>query len=240
MNNWKQSFSLAKFELRESIFSPLTLLFNLIILTFGLIMLSSDFDTKFGSIFYDLFFLVIFLFTAGWIQPKVFRVQRTDDNLWIAPSVLMLMRLPIPANIIYKSRLIIYFSYSFPFHLLFLTGLYGLSANIRELITLDTYIVFSIIWLTFSIYIGSIVPVSEVGGRISKRKLIISSISIYGGLIVAFTSFYFFSDYGLVQWTIILAQNKPTLSILISILLAIIGFNYWHYYALKQMKKVNY
>lgn len=240
MNSWKQAFSLAKFELKECAFSPLILFLNLIIFTYILVSFSSDFDTKFVSIFYDFVFLVVFLSASSWIQPKVFRLQRTDDDLWIAPSVLMLMRLPIPANIIYKSRLIIYFSYSFPFHLLFLTGLYAFSTNIRELITPGTYIVFSIIWLTFSIYIGSIVPATEVGDRMSKRKIIIFSSFIYGGLIAAFTFFHFFSDYGLVQWTIILAQNKPTLSILISILLAIIGFNYWQYYALKQIKKVNY
>src|SRR5699024_1887767 len=124
-----------------------------------------------------------FTFFPLWTKPERCQVQQINDGLVTSPSMFMLQQLPISKELIIKGRYIIYFVYSFPFHLLLLISLYGLTPSLQEMIGIGSYISFCMIWVSFSIYIGGIIPVSDAGDRASPRKVVVYGVLMLIGTI---------------------------------------------------------
>lgn len=239
MNTWKQAFWLAKFELIESTLSFLFLLLFYPFIILGIISsFHSYLDVNFVGI--DVFFILIFTFFPLWTKPKRFQVQQINDGLVASPSMFMLQQLPISKELIIKSRFIIYFVYSFPFHLLLLISLYVLTPSLQEMIGIGSYISFCMIWVSFSIYIGGIIPTSDAGDRASPRRVVVYGVLMLIGTIAFFTIFHIVSDYGIVHWTLIIAKKWSLLSGALSIILAFVGLKYWQSYMKKLMTRLDY
>lgn len=239
MRNWQQAWGLATFELQASKLSFLFLLFIYPLFTLGIITSFDEYlDMNFVGI--DLIFILSFTFAPIWTKPKQFQIQKMGSGLMAAPTVFMCQQLPITRNVIIKSRFIIYFIYTLPVQLLFLSALYILSPNLQALMSLGSYFSFSIIWLSVSVYIGGAIPASEVGDDASTMKMTIYTILMVIGVIAFFTFIQMFSAHGLVYWTIIFATKWPIISSLSSIILAIIAFNYWQKHTKKTMGKLDY
>lgn len=239
MNTWKQAFWLAKFELKESKLNFLLLLIILPLITLGFIAsFESYLSLNFVGI--DFYFILSFTFAAAWTKPKYFQVQQLNDELVASPSVFMLQQLPISKDLIIKSRLIIYFVYSFPPQILLLIFLYLFTPTIQEMMDLSLYSVFAVIWLSFGVYIGGIIPISDAGDRASPRKVAVYGVLMLVGAIAFFTFFHIVSDYGIVHWTLIIAKKWPILSGVLSVILAYFGLIYWQSYMKKLMEKLDY
>lgn len=242
MNNWKQAFVLAKFEIRESkqIFIYLFLYYCLFISLFVMISyLVGDF--YFGGL--DIFYLLLFTFVPFWIRPKEFQYQKTHGDIWASPAVITLNQLPIKRDIIIKSRFILYFIYSFPFQLFLLVSLYLLTPNMQTNMSPISYISFSIIWLSFGVYAGLSIVTTDAGDQYGKgkRKLYLTlSFGILIAIILLILCFGLIFSYGIVHWTIIFAQKWPFISAAISTLLAFLGFKHAQQHMKKTMEKIDY
>jgi hypothetical protein len=239
MKNWKQAFWLAKFELKESKLSFLLLLLFYSLIILGLISsLESYLDTNFVGL--DFFFILLFTYAATWTKPKHFQVQQMNDELVASPTIFMLQQLPITKDLIVKSKFIIYLVYSVPPQILLLISLYLFTPALHGMIEVSSYLVFAIIWLSFGVYIGGVIPASDAGDNASKLKVAVYGVLMLIALIVFFTIFRLVSDHGIVYWTLIFAKKWPLLSGVSSIILAIFGFNYWQSYMKKMMGKLDY
>ncbi|WP_099159256.1 hypothetical protein [Virgibacillus ndiopensis] len=239
MQDWKLAFWLARFELNASKKSFLGLiLFFILMVLFIVSSAGSYLEKNFAG--FDVFFIVIFTISMIWTKPKDFQNKKINEGIFASPSLVMLKQLPVRQQVIVKSRFIVHFVYAFPFQLALLVSLYLLTPELQELMSLVSYGVFSIIWLSFGVYAGYIFPASDAGEKVNNTSMIIYGVLFLIGAMFIFSIFQLVSDHGIVQWTIIFAKKWPLLSTTLSILMALIGFNYWQQYMKKTMEKLDY
>lgn len=239
MQDWKQAYWLAKFEWKASIKGFILLfLFFAVVALFFLVSFSAYLDNDFVG--FDVLFIILFALAPAWLRLKEFQIQKISGELWASPSLIMLAQLPVSNNVLTKSRFIVYFAFSFPYQLLMLIVLYAVNPEFQVMMSPISHIAFAIIWLSVGIYVGFIMPASDVGDKVSTKIMTVFSIALIAGGIGIATLFHFIFDYGIVYWTIILAQNWPLLSSIVSIFLAFLGFHYWQRYMKKTMDKRDY
>lgn len=239
MKNWKQAYFLTKFEMSRSKRAFLFLFVFTGLITLGILSSTEGYLEK-NYVGLDLIFIIMFTVGPVWAKPKHFQIQQMNTNLIASPAVIMLNQLPINKDIIVKSRFIIHFIYTLPVQVILLSCLYLFIPMIQNIMSVGTYLIFSIIWISFSLYAGSIFPASDAGDKASSLKVIIYGILMVVGAIMFFTLFQLVSNRGIVAWTIYLAQQWPILSASISIILSIIGLKYWQHYMKKTMDKLDY
>lgn len=239
MNDWKEAIWLAVFELKSSIKGLLTLLiFLFVILLFFITAFPNYLEANFVG--FDIFFLLTFSTAAIWAKPKEFQYQKIAEDIWANPFFVMLNQLPVKKSILMKSRFIIHFVYSIPFHIVLLVSLYFLTPIIKYEIGLNQYFVFSIIWICFGIAAGTIYPASDAGDKITNFGMVIYSFFLFIAFIIFFTLFQLFVGDGIVSWTLMVADKWPLLSIFISVIMAIASLYCWNNYLSKKIKKMDY
>lgn len=238
MQEWKQALGLAMFELKASLkgFLFVFLLYTLLALSV-ISTLGDSVSINHGIV--DLLFLLAFGFVPLFMKPKEFQYQK-DGDFWGLPFFIMLSQLPITKKVLVQSRFILYFIYSFPFQFLLLALLYVLNADLQGMLSPLSYITFSIIWLSFGVYMGYMMPASDAGYKANTKKFVFDSIAQYGGSIALFVIYQYVFDYGIVYWTVIFAQKWPFLSLVLSIVLALFGCQYWKSYLKKKMGEIDY
>ncbi|MGM8364931.1 hypothetical protein ACLIBG_05530 [Virgibacillus sp. W0181] len=239
MKQWKEAIWLATLELKTS---PLNYLFALCITG----LLGLFFITSFSSyiennyVGFDLFFMLLFSILSSWFRGKDYQYQKVSGSIWASPTYIMQTTLPIPLDTLAKSRLIFHFLLSFPLQVLILSSAYMLTPALQSFLSAFEYIAFAIIWLSFGVYAGYIMPAGDAGDKLKNRDIVIGFVGILVGLTVLFTFFHLLLGYGVVYWTMKMAQNSPFLSIIISTLIAGIGFNYWTKTLKKRTKRMDY
>ncbi|WP_433956800.1 hypothetical protein [Cytobacillus horneckiae] len=226
MNEIKEAWRLASFEIKASWKHLIFMVFYAILIGLGF----SVFITETGlSLITDLFFILVFWCGSAWIKPKFFQLQKLDDGVYASTYFLLLNQLAIPRNIIINSRFFVYYFFSIPFNLLMLIALYiGLSVGVKEMMTLGSFLAFSIIWLSFGIGAGSMFPVADIGEKFRDNKLLLylEVIFFYGGAIAIMILVNQLSSNGLVDWSIYAAQRWPVVSIIIAITIGLATFLY--------------
>ena len=239
MNDWKQAYRLATFEIRVSIkYFLLILAFYIAMSLIFMLSFNPYLEGKFKL--FDVVFLLIFIIFPAWMKNKEFQMRKIDGDLWTSPSIIMLQQLPIPKKIIIKSRFIIHSFYSFPFQLILLIAMPLVSVIFRDTMTPLSYIVFVLIWLSLSIAIGFMMAVSEAGGNFKTKTIVLSFIYLLIGVCAIYFLFPLLSEKGFVEWTMVLANDWPLLSIIVAAILSIAGWKYWQTDMLKTMKKTDY
>lgn len=239
MSSWKQAFSLAWFELRKSKIG-LWYLFVVLIAVSILFedMLPGYLENNFVGM--DVFFLIAFGVPPVWMKRKEFQYQKIDENTWGSPLFITLTQLPIKKEVLVGSRFIIYFTFAIPFQIFLLISLYMFSNEIRATMPPTAYVVFAIIWIAYGTCLGGAFPAVDAGDRITLFKSTVQAIAFLTILFAALTAFNLLYGDGLVTWTIMLANEWPILSILVSIIVAIITIRYYVNYAYKKMKTIDY
>lgn len=238
MENWKQAFWLTKFELKYYLKSFLLLIGVLIMLLIFIVPTMADYFEN-STLGIDVFFIFAFCIITTWVKPKQFQNQ-DDNNGWLlSPYLVMLQQLPAKREIIIKHRFLTYIIITIPFSLLFLVSLYILTPVIHDTMTIGNYLVFSILWLCVSIYLGCSGIIAEAGVNIFfsiVRGFVLGFISVMT-IIVVFHKLY---PHGFVHWTIYISTHYPIPVMLISILLAIFGFKFWMKRMNRKIEKVDY
>jgi hypothetical protein len=239
MNSWQQAFWLSKFELTHSKKSIFTLLFLLVPYSFFLtVSISSYLEEHF--MLYDIFFLLTFGVAVMWAKPKEYQYQKLSDNLWAQPFTVFLNQLPIPREIVVKSRFLIYFIYSIPFHLLVLIIMYSLAPELRQTLAPMEFIAFSLIWLSFGICYGSVYPASDSGDKVTNVKMVFYAVVLLGSFTLLLFAVPYLSSHGLVGLTILIASKWPIVTSVVSIFAACASVAFWMRYMKNHMNKLDY
>ncbi len=241
MNGWKQAFTIAKLELKASVFS---FLFALAFVLFLIYTLVSTFDAYMDNrfVFFDLIFILIFSFAPVWMTPKDFQIQKINGDLMASPILVMQNQLPISQEVLVKSRFIIHFFYSFPFQLLTVVALYTISP-LQSILSFGSFITFAIMWFAFGVYVGYAIPYGDAGEKFPAKNdafIVIFNLLFFTGVFLVFTFFHILFGNGIIYWSIALAENWPILSSAISIILAIAGYHHYKFYMKRKMDKIDY
>ncbi|SEN85246.1 hypothetical protein SAMN05192533_12320 [Mesobacillus persicus] len=239
MDHWKQAFWLVKFELKKSI----TAIGLLLLMAISASYFFSEFyvfyrDT--GIIFYELAFLMVFGIAAIWAKPKEFQYQKINDETWGLPLFMTLSQLPIKREALINSRFLIYYFYSIPLHLLILISVYTLTPALRESMDIPSFLVFSLIWLSFGVSVGSIFPAVDAGDYITLLKSTIQTIPLFFGIVVALVLIQMGTENGIVAWTMIAATEWPFQSIVGSVLIVRLSTVFWKRKMKQKIQKVDY
>lgn len=239
MSEWKQAYRLAAFELRASIKNLLVILafYTAMSLIF---MTSFEIYLEGGFKYFDLLFLLIFLMFPAWMKSKEFQMQKLGGDLWTVPSLIMLQQLPVPKDVIVKSRFIIHAVCSFPFQLILLISLPLLSESFRNMMTPVTYLAFVLIWLSLSIAVGFIMAASEAGGNYKTRAIVMSFVYLLVGAVSVYALILLVTADGFIRWTMFLATDWTLLSVIASVFLGVAGWKYWQADMRRNMKKTDY
>jgi|SRR5690625_2808298 len=238
MENWKEALWLTKLELKYYAKSFLLLLGILIMLLIIIVPTMADYFEN-STLGIDVFFILAFCIITTWIKPKQFQNQDHSNGLLLSPYLVILQQLPIKKEIMIKHRFLTYIIISIPFNILFLVSLYLLTPIIHDTMPIGTYLVFSIFWLCFSIYVGCSEIVTESGADkalLIMRGLVLGFISVLA-IIIVFHKVY---PRGFVHWTIYVSTNFPILVILISVSLAIFGFKFWMKRMDRKIERIDY
>lgn len=239
MSVWKEAFWLATFELKHSYRESL-IRFGILIFAFMLVVpdMPDYFEQAFMGV--DFQFLFIFIVFGNFFISKPFKVEKVNGEFFVSPHLITLNKLPISRKTIVKYRFISYFIVSFFFNCLFLIGLYFLSPIVRDTMTPSVYAVFSIIWLCYSIYIGAIQLLFEV--KFNRFIFMLVLFFILGPVFLIVDTVLFYKIYtnGLVHWVIMIANHFPVIASLLSILLAVVGWNFWMRRMRLRMERTDY
>ncbi|QKY70607.1 hypothetical protein [Lentibacillus sp. CBA3610] len=239
MADWKEAWRLAKFEIKASkwTFPPPFIL--IILVGMGIASSMGEYLNN-GVVVQDLVFTLIFTFMPAWIRPKDFQMKAINETMVAGPSVMMLKMIPVQEDVLIKSRFFVYYVLAMPLQVIFLIMLYPITPALWDVLALGGYIAFSVIWLAFSIYFGSIFPASEAGDTTKKFFDVWYSVIFLICYLGILTAIHLITGQGILYWTIIAAQKWPLLSSVISILLAFVGVKYWAHYMKKHMRKMDY
>lgn len=237
MESWKQSFWIATFEWKHS---PKSFLYLLGILIVSLLLIRSLIPTYLeeASMGLDFYFLA-FIFSgllSQYVRPKDFQLQKITGLFYASPFLIALNQLAVEKEVIVTYKFLSYLFYYTLYSGMLLIVLYP---SFQQVMTLGSYVAFSIIWFCFGIYIGCVNPTFEAHSNLGWNILYGT---IFGSMIFIAYLFIFYKwyDAGLVSWTIYLATEKPLLASIISIVLAIIGWNFWKKIMLRKLMKTDY
>lgn len=236
ISEWKKAITLARFELSLGAAHFLLVFVFSIIIAFFIGTTLEEYLGNIGAVF-DVLFIILFSVSSSLFKPTVTQYQKVGGELWASHIFIMQKQLPVQENVLIKSRFFIHITYSFSMLILTLIFTYPMISNIM---TISEYVVFAIIWLAFSIYIGLIMPASDAGDYVNVKTILKSIIQIALFLIPLIFVFHQLFHVGIVAWTIILAKHFPFISIVGSIFLTIIGIKFWERYMKRTIRKIDY
>lgn len=239
MNNWKQALKLVHFEFN---YSKYYFYVQLALIIFALYILIPVIPEYFENSFLmvDILFYLIIISFSQFVIPKPFKVQSLHDGRWASHFTILLNQFAINKDTIVKYRFLSYLLITLSFSSLFLILLYLFSSFLQSQVSVSTYIVFSIFWLCFSIYIGGSQIALEPGYNFILSILV--TFLLLGPIVIIATLylFYFIYPNGFVQWTLMISERWPLQTVVISIVLAFVGCKFWMKRMMHRLKKTDY
>jgi len=240
MEEWKQAFQLVRFELNYWKLYLLLHIVILLVLLYLVVPIIPEYFEESSFFGLDFLFLCILTVFSQLAIPKAFKPQSLGSGFWASHFVILLNQLAVRKETIVKYRLLMYSLITASFTGLFLVLLYLLSPYMQQNVPISTYIVFSLFWFCFSIYVGCIQPVFETGSNVVLNIIITFLLVGPVLLITVIYLFYIIYSGGFVQWTIMISTKWPLLTVVLSLLLAAISFNFWMKRMKKRMENIDY
>lgn len=231
MVQWKKAYQLTLFELKHSKIYFLYLLLILVFLQIVVVpMIPEYFENSFFGL--DFFFLMAFIFIHQMPRQGIFKSKKVSGFHYGSHHLIHLQQLPIKKEVIVRYQFLTYTMTSIIFSLVFIIVAYLLSPPLQDLLNINQFIAFTILWLSMTLYVGASHIVSDLGSNIVASMLIgfVLGIAIFFIILLLFYKIY---PYGFVHWTIYISSQYPIFTTIISLLLAVIGSIFW----MKQMKR---
>lgn len=260
MNEWKEAYWLTRLE-----FKRMNIGLFIVILLF--LMPAFFFLTHFLATQYfnheSLTLDFVFLFFFAYLSKSIWPIYTRQKNYELKDHIAGLSQLPIQKEIIVKQRFLVDLFVSVPIQVTLLIILYIGSPSISTKVSPMTYIIFSFIWLCFSVYVGSMF-VTFIAGFTMKEVLLYTVIGfalIFSIVIIeAYPYMTFETDWsfpptmdqsflsiewednlrGYINWTMVFAEKQPVLSIIVSLLLAIVGCKLWMNRMARTIERTDY
>src|SRR5699024_4953937 len=239
MNTYKEGWKLLKAEYKLSPPSMWSVLFMLMLSAFlaALVINGVDDHATLGT---DILILVIVAGFPYVIQSDQIKAKNVGLRERISPAIIFFSSMPIARKSIATYRMISYVLNVIVFNSLFFTLFYLFSPYIRSIASVKTFIVFAIMLIGISIYLGGFQVVMEAGYHHLTTMFL--TFLIWMPLILISVALLFHATYtkGMVQWMLDLSEAYPFIVVSLSILLSIIGFYFYRYLFVRKLQKIDY
>ncbi len=239
MKTWKHAWELTKFEYRTTPPSYLQILF---MLGFGLFLLvttltNEEEQATLGTEW--MFFLVVIVFPYL-LRSEHIRGKNIGNREWASPQLVLAQMLPISHKTMATYRMISYMTIIIVMNSLFFPLLYLLSPYMRTIAPIGTYIIFTMMWVCLAAALGGFQVHAEAGFYVVTYVFFLIFVVIPLGIIFAIVLFYKSYTMGLIQWMLDMATDYPFLTVIGSIILAVIGWVFHIRVLTKKMAKTDY
>lgn len=239
MEQWSQALRFALFELKASKWKFIFVVIFSIFMGFSFVFSMPEY-LKRPFFISDILLILLFSVMTIWLRASVFQSKGKGENYY-SPTVVLLKQLPITSSVIAKSRFIVYFAYAIPMQSIILITMYLFTPAMQDVLSIESFITFCIIWFAFGVYVGGIFTASDAGTNEASpmKTFIYIACMILIGAIILYLIYAVFNT-GIIMLTIKLANNWPLLSIIISVLLAVIGYFCWYNEMKKMLRNTDY
>lgn len=237
MENWHEVYWLTKFRMKRSWMDLLTQA-TLYAGTYYILVFAVPYFFNERTISLDFFFILIFSLVFKNTESS-FKTEYVSNDRWAVNTVIALNQLAIKKSVIANYRFLFLLVTTIPMLILLLFGLYFSPAIIKIDMSISSYIVFSIMWLAFSMFVGSAIITYEAG-MTNKGMVRFGLLGIPLLLLLYFFIIFKLYKDGIVQWTAFVATNFPLLATSISVFLAVVGLIFWRNKMISIMKTTDY
>lgn len=200
-------------------------------------MLPSDPDsiTMNGVILDFLFVLIIPYFGSLFLQ-EYWSFQVLQDDTFTR-ELFFLRTLPISCQTIVNTRFICLWMIGLVMGITFFLGIYLFSQEVRAHTDGISFLWFSLIWMGFSLLVGGIFPLLELGTN--GKGFFWFQILLSPLFVIPIIGHFVFRNQSIVEWTLDLAQHRGGISALVSFLIGSIGLLIWRRLTLRTLEKRN-
>lgn len=221
MKSWKQAWSLARFELKQSKRVFLLLLVIIMIARFQIETMTDSLLKKENFAGPDLIFILVFSAIWAYARRADFQQKKINDRLWTTHANYYLRQLPISKEVIAKRSFLTYLIYTLPNYIIMLVLIYTTIPTFKEMLSLQSFIPFSLIWLCIGLSFGFLPLMLDITAHLINNFLIFClGIAFYILIIFGSALLIVFTEKGLVFWTIHFAVQAPILSSIIAMIIA--------------------
>ncbi|GAA0327491.1 hypothetical protein GCM10008967_17490 [Bacillus carboniphilus] len=236
--SWRDAWWLVKFEFNKTKWSFLLLTLVLVVLTMMFATTLTDYQED--KVFIDLFFLGAVTMAPFMGRTKNFSLNRLYGDFWGSPYFNFLKQTPVSEKVLLRSRFLLFGCQSILLNFIILTLFYAFSTLVRESYSLQTYLIFSILWMIVGLITSSSIAAAEFGSEMRMWKIVFYCIVFYGGLFTSAVLYYHYTEFGVLGGFFYLSEHAPLMALLIGIVLLIMNFVGWKIYSVKIMHTVNY
>ena len=235
MKSWNKAFYLTRFELKHTALSFLgVFVISMFMITIGFTLVYSSIN----RIVIDWLFLAAFTIGPVLYMPKFLLPKKINLETLASPLVVSYFQLPIPLDIIIKSRIIIFLLFSLPIHTATLFSYYFIINP-----SLINYLAFTSFFLTLNFLFGMIISSTQIG-RYTGFKSSLYDLLIITCIIIAFSFTTFLSDY-LYKQTFLeillkIMSINPLLTLASMIIITFISLKIWIHRMKKNRFNLNY
>lgn len=244
MHTWKEAFRIAIFEMRTQI--GYSLLGWLLVIFVGGMFLSSFYSyLERPALFFDLIFIIYFVFFPFWTRPKRLQSQKITGSFWAAPFFVFQQQLSIPTRIMIRGRILAYVLYLLPGISITFAAVYLFDPRMQATVDIATYVIFLGLWFAIGMTIGLSLTAAEIGEELNFQAMLtfryltffLPGLSLFAAIIY-FT--YDVMQSGIVASTVHVAQHYPWQTLLGSAFLVYISLLFWQNYMEKKAAKTDY
>lgn len=247
MNEWKEAFWLTRYALKGVklnllIGTIVTILFSLLLVKYmPTYFVGSPETRRLTTKAIDFGFIFPFIGLTSLIYGMKLNGKGITSGKYVyLPVILALNQLAIDHRVIVKHRLLLHNGVAIFNQLILLLILYMFSSTVRDAMDIQAYIIFSIIFMSFGLFVIGLTSIYDAG----YKRL---PIHIFIGLIVVgMTTFLYdmisgtFPFYGLIKLIADISTTHPILSTLFALTFAAIGWFIGQENMLRKMKRMDY
>lgn len=238
MNEWKQAYGLAKIELSEM--KPFVLYYSALIIYF-VILINGTATDYFDKAYFglDILFALLFILLPRYLRKRYFQWMALEQGWYASHFHIALSSLPVKNKVIAKYHYLMHAVISLPIQLSILIAVYVSSEAFRAQLSLSSFIVFTIFWLSINLFLGASGSFSAVGSNLFINAGLFFLAAIVFFVAGTFIFYVAFTD-GIVGWTIYMAEAHTLLTVIIAILLTSVGPKMWTTLTVLKMSRYNY
>lgn len=239
MSTREQVSFITRFELFNNGLTPL-----LLFVYAGALLIIFAVDASLThSMIGDIIFLSLFsgsftLFSrASFFKPLIL-----SQNVMLTYPVLLMQQLPIKHEAIARSRLIIHNVYNLLMQSCFIIPYFMFVPSFREWMTIPTFIVFCVIWMSVGITASGSSATEDAGKTFHKRDTmaLFRLVGYITGVVALFACVHMFTPYTLIEGTVYLASTWPIPSCVVSIGMAYLGISYGKRTIIQRLQTTDY
>lgn len=239
MKTLKEAWTLVKFEHKMT---PPSYVLVLFMFAIALLFLVTTFTGGViqATVGTEAIFLLVTVAFPYMIRLKQLQPQNLGLKHRVSPIIILLQTMPISKRTIATYRMLSYVGVSIIYNSIFFSLFYFLSPYMRSIAPPQTYIVFAIMWICISIYIGGLQVNIEAGYHFLTQWFFLFLFWVPGITISIIVLFYKIYTKGLIQWMLDVSADYPLIVVSVSIVLAIAGYLFHMRGFMKRIEKVDY